>query len=204
MNKDTIVGIVGAVILVAAMIGVFKYEGSRAQATLGSKSFDVAWTTKEVTGPTLTSGTALRSSTEEKVTVTESSIVDADFTITWTAQQGEDTLRLTVVPPDGSDLNESSAEGASGSLTVTFTSINEPPSTDRAFGDETKETEERLSAQHAKSRGTGEWTIRVEFLDATGVSGPIPVAPPIAADQEVQWTLATALSVYAPTLTERS
>lgn len=199
MKRDTIVGIVGAVALIAAMAGIFQYEKSQPASTLGSKAFDVAWAIEEANGPTTTAATPLGETTETTVEVAQANLTRAKFTVTWTAQQGTDTLRVVVTPPAGSGLAPGETRADSGEAVVEIEIPNEVPPEFRMFANSEGEARARLAAQNTQTLGTGTWTIAVTFEEASGVV-PVPGLPPVGADTEVQWDVATILSAYAPTL----
>lgn len=195
LNKDTVIGIVGSIVLVAAMIGVFTYE--RSQANAGA--FAVTWESVQSDGPTAEGSTPLQQSTETTVDITQTNLTSVDFTVAWTPTQGTDTLRVTVTPPEGSGLNATDpVEGDSGSITVTVPIPNEVPTVERASGADESDATARLAGTHASTLGTGTWTITVEFVSATGVV-PVPGAP-VGSDTEVAWTAASSLTHYAPAL----
>lgn len=205
MNKDTVVGIVGAALLVVAMIGVFKYEGSQAQSTLGSQAFDVTWATATANGPALDGTTPLEGATSGNLTVAQANLTQVKFTLTWTAQNGRDTLALTVTPPAGSGLQANSTSSDAGTLTLVFDVPNTVPEPHPVFGNSQADAERRLADQQTKRLGTGEWGVTVEFTDATGITGvlPVPGAPPVAQDEQVAWSLKTQLTHYAPALAKK-
>lgn len=196
MNKDTVIGIVGSVVLVAAMIGVFTYE--RNQANAGA--FAVTWGTEDATGPTAEGSTALTETSQATVDVAQTNLTEVAFTVTWTPAQGTDTLRVTLVPPDGSGLNASEpVQSDTGTILVSVTVPNPVPTVDRAAGANEADATARLAQAHASTLGTGTWTVSVEFVSATGVV-PVPGAP-VGSDAEVAWSVASTLTHYAPTLT---
>lgn len=203
MKRDTIVGIVGAVALIAAMAGIFQYEKSQPASTLGSKAFDVAWAIEDANGPTTTAATPLGETTEATLEIAQANLTRAKFTVAWTPQQGTDTLRVVVTPPAGSGLSPGETRADSGEAVVEIELPNEVPPDFRMFANSEAEAHARLAAQNTQSLGTGTWTIAVTFEEASGVV-PVPGLPPVGADTEVQWDVATILSSYAPTLTPPS
>lgn len=201
MNKDTLIGIVGSVLLVAAMIGVFTYERSQGAALAGN--YAVEWTIAESTGPSAQAATPLGETRETTLDVTQTNLTEVALVVTWTAGQGRDTLRVTVTPPEGSGLNatENPVEGDSGEVRVVFPVPNPAPAASSAFGADEQEANARLAQSYAPALGTGTWTIAVEFVSAEGVL-PVPGAP-VGSDTEVQWTATAAQKHHAPTFTKR-
>lgn len=196
LNKDTVIGIVGSIVLVAAMIGVFTYE--RSQANAGA--FAVTWESVQSDGPSAEGSTPLQQSTETTVDIAQTNLTSVDFTVSWTPTQGTDTLRVTVTPPEGSGLNATEpVEGDSGTITVSVPVPNALPTVDRAAGADESDATARLAQSYASPVGTGTWTITVEFVSASGVI-PVPGAPPVGSDTEVAWTAASSLTHYAPAL----
>lgn len=121
MDRDVVVGIVGAVVLVAAMVGIFFYERSVAPIPAA----EGAAPSMNATSATASDTTAVGSSTEKMLALDGG---NATFTLTWTpGDRSTDTLGLTVTAPDGrvSDAVESSASpieltfaGPAGNWTV--------------------------------------------------------------------------------------
>ena len=95
MNRDLIVGVVGAAILVAAMAGVFYYEKNNVAAP------PVLTSTTNSTGPQAGGQTAAGASTDQVVAINASNLVNVTFTLKWTAAQGKDTMKLAVAPSNG-------------------------------------------------------------------------------------------------------
>lgn len=197
MNKDTIIGIVGAVVLVAAMVGVFQYEGSQSASTLGGAQFQVTWATDSANGPTVSGSTAVGEETEEVLTVEETNLTRSEFTLVWTPGPGStNTMRLTVTPPAGTGLDAQTVEGTGGEISLSFDVPNDVPQDATVFGNSEEEARGRLAAQYTKSVGTGDWGVTVAFDSA---EGPVPGVP-VGGDSEVAWDVNTILTRYAPSL----
>lgn len=111
MNKDTVVGIVGACALVAVMIGVFAYEYNSAP-----DASDLVASTSA--GPNASATTNVGASSTQTVELTQTHISNVTFTLTWTAQAAPDTLKLSVEGPNGIAPVASQAED-DGSITLT-------------------------------------------------------------------------------------
>lgn len=173
MNKDTVVGIVGAAILVTAMVGIFYYErGVAADGGIGGPGGP--GTNANTTGPTVTGTVALGSTDSKLANITAASAGNVTFRLTWTATNGADTLQITVAPPTGSGIMEGSVSepSDSGEITVTV-------------------------AVPAGATPTGEWKVDVSFTQATpdplpgGV--PPPTNPPGSTDTSVDYRVAVTL-----------
>lgn len=199
MKRDTIIGIAGAVLLVAAMAGIFKFEGSQPASSLGSAAFDVAWTTADANGPTTTASTPLGDTTETLLDISQTNLTRAKFTVTWTPTQGTDTLRVVITPPEGSGLGRNETTADSGEAAIEFDVPNALPPEFRLFANDEDQARSRVAEQNTKTVGTGEWTIAVTFESASGVV-PVPGLPPVGADTEVQWDVSAILTHYVPEL----
>lgn len=182
MNKDTVVGILGAVILVAAMVGIFYYEGTQAPSGVatgpttpgappgGSANLTVS------DGPRLASdGSQPAGATVTKnVTINQTGVRRVEFTLTWTddASQppgGPDTLKLTVTPPSGAGAGAKSDERNTGSIALTF---------------------ENLTAA-----ASGQWMVSVQVTSTGDPATPVPPPVPLpVSDTGNSWAVATKVS----------
>lgn len=165
MNKDTVIGIVGSVILVTAMVVVFVYERNNVQATP-----DVATPpTTHVAVASLSGSVAVSKSDSKMDNITAVGSTDIKFHLTWTATNGKDTLKLTVAPPKGNLTAASSTPTDSGDVTVT---VHVP----------------------AGTVVRGDWTVQVDFTTATPAPLPGGIQPPAGGmtDSTVSYTVAVA------------
>lgn len=187
MNKDTVVGILGAVILVAAMVAIFYYEGTQvpggaggAGGTGGGAGGNALYRTSTVGGPT-----ASGQNTEEvTVDITQANVTAINFTLTWTddANTDPDTFRVTVTGPTGTTY-EGTAEGSDGAegVVVRISPINSVPAAANAAPD---------------TLGQGTWTVSVELVSVGQVGGlPLPGQIPVT-DQGNAWDLATDVEMF--------
>lgn len=179
MHRDTIIGIVGVVILVAAMVGVFTYESGQA-ANLVPGEFVLA----TLAGPTLEGTTALDAETAEAITVSQTNMTNLTFTLSWSSTAtAQNTLQLEIRPANGTGLTEgfvSEAE-SDGEISITLPIGNEKPTSGPL------------------ARGVGDYEILVRFLDSRPPGAPIQ--PPQPVPPTASWTLATSIDAYeqAPT-----
>lgn len=195
--KDTIIGIVGAVILVAALVGVFYLEGSQGGAAGGTPN-EVSWTDRSLDGPELSGETEEGSSTNDTLPVPHGNLTTFDVVLTWTDDIGDpDRFRLTVTSPDGALVKE--AEGESGRLNVTFPDVNTVPPETTVYGDSEDDARSKVAQQHTRTRGMGNWTVTIELVDA-GDFSPIPGGPPAQEDTSNTWELTSEITVYEPEL----
>ncbi|MHB8586007.1 MAG: hypothetical protein ACYDDF_09290 [Thermoplasmatota archaeon] len=166
MHKDTIVGIVGAVILVAAMVGVFLYErnspAAEANGTSGSTSG--ALVLANLSGAGASGTVAVQKTTTQMVNLGFKNMTKATFTVKWTpGSTSSDTVQVTVTPPVGGG-NSTGVTSTNGSATITINVPNPKPS------------------GAAEAAGIGNWTVAVNFMSAqattqAGSVPPIPGAP---------------------------
>ena len=155
MHRDTVIGIVGVVILVAAMIGVFTYErGQASELTDGGSA-----STMNFTAPAVGGNVAVGATSENVVTLNQTGITNVTFTLTWTAgQNSDDTFMIVVVPPNGTGSPVESPAEADGEITVTVPVAN---------------------TDSAGTLGVGDWQVSVQFVSAatSTPAGPPPVDP---------------------------
>lgn len=171
MHRDTVIGIVGVVILVSAMVGVFTYE--RGQAAGISDGTGVG--TMTLAGPSLDGTLAVGASADETITLNQTGMTNITFTLTWTATNGVDTMRLSVAPSAETLMTTGASSDAEtdGEITLTI-----PVPNTLANG----------------ATGVGAWQVSVEFVSAsTGLPAEPPVPPPGSTDAEVAWSLATSI-----------
>lgn len=168
MNKDTLVGIVGSVILVAAMVIVFAYERSNAVATDDGAPDDMAAT---FNNHTVAGSVGVGASDTKMDNFTVDGPTNVTFLLTWSATNGRDTLRLTVMPPPGSEMVEGATSEASDEGTISL-----------------------RVAVPAGGWASGEWTVKVDFTEANpdslpgGIDPPVP--PPMSTDSSVSYSVA--------------
>lgn len=174
MHRDTVIGIVGVVILVAAMVGVFTYERSQAGDITGGDGL----TQTTAAGPEATGTTAVGATADETIMLNQTGMTNVTFTLRWTAANGADTLRLTIAPSAGTGLTTgaSSEPEDDGEITLTI-----PVNNTAATG----------------TTGIGAWQVSVEFVSAsTGLPQEPPIAPPGTTDASVDWTVGTQVQAY--------
>jgi hypothetical protein len=207
MNKDTVVGILGAVILVAAMVGIFYYEGTQSPQAVagggpGTGPFAVAWKTNTTSLPDLTGQSAEGDAgSPQVVRVAQSNITKVEVVLTWTddvANSGPDQFQLTVRSPSGQTLN---ASGDSGSVSVLFNPVNAVPDVNRTGGASEAAAEAALAPQYTKTNGTGDWQVTVGMGEAGDVVVPpgTPACPtlPAVCDTGNGWTVTVKVTTYS-------
>lgn len=176
MHRDTVIGIVGVVILVAAMVGVFTYERSQASDLVGDDGAGAGNFTASLSG---TSPLGEDQAEPQTMIVNQSGLTNLTFTLTWSpgAATSVDTMKLVVVMPNNMS-HESDAEN-DGEITL---SVEVPEGTDSA----------------------GNWTVVAAFVsaDVTTPAGQPPVNPPVvppgSTDDSVSWTVDATGASAAP------
>lgn len=160
LNRDTAVGVVGAVVLIAAMAGVFFYE--RAQF----EEYDVAW--EEIEAGSSSETDSLDEGASQSYTFT----ADADrlsrvtLTLSWSGDVGEaDTFELVAEGPNGTHTG--SVEGSASPLEVEIP-IHEDPGVETATGRSLDDAREQLNTSASWTNGTGDWSVTVTLVDAPG------------------------------------
>lgn len=161
------VGIVGSSLLVAAMVVVFVYERANAQGLEDDEDLAAS-----IAQSTLSGTVNVGSSDTKTDNITAVGPSNVTFTLTWTASQGSDTLRLTVTPPSGSGLapmTSTAEDDGSISLRITV---------------------------HAEHESQGLWSVKVDFTAATADPLPGGIPPPAGGmtDSSVSYSVAVAFA----------
>ena len=169
MNRDTLTGLVGVLVLAGAMVGVFFYERGTAQAA-GIGAPDDADAATIPTELSLKGTATLGEVDTQIVTLTQATATSVTFRLSWTATNGKDTLKLTVAPPTGSGITEGGASEPTDTGEITL-SVVVP----------------------AGASPAGGWEVKVEFVSAQpdplpgGIPPPTP--PPGSTDASVSYTV---------------
>ncbi|HWG92107.1 MAG TPA: hypothetical protein VNZ52_14755 [Candidatus Thermoplasmatota archaeon] len=199
MKRDTVVGIVGAVILLGALVGILYVQAASAPKDL---IYTVAWTSQggalaPVEG-TLTDGDTLT----ERVPVEVANLTEVTFTLTWTDNENSapDSFTLTVTTPSGRQLPATSRTDGTITVTATAADLNPSPTTGQVAAKDEAEAQRKLAQQHTSTLGQGEWTVAIT-LDARDNVPATPVGVPVVPrDTGNAFTLNVAYKTYAPTL----
>lgn len=173
MKKDTVIGLVGVIVLVAAMVGVFRFEQGQVAGLTTASAFSLANETLDAV-----SGTVAVGATESHlVNVTQANVTRVSFTVTWTPGQGStDLVNVTVRPPEGMEAG-GQQESDSGSVTVTVDVPNGRP------------------AGAPLTLGMAEWKVDVKFVSS---QGPAPAGLPVLADTSLSYALETVVTSWQP------
>lgn len=204
MNKDTVVGILGAVILVAAMVGIFYYEGTQAPggsaAAGGSGPFAVTWKSDMTSLAAVSGQSQLGQSASQTVNVTAANVTKAEFALTWTNDQapiGPEKLTLTVKAPDGKTYT---ASGDTGTVTVLVSPVNAEPAVNHTGGASEADAQSALAGAYTTTNGTGAWTVTVNYDAVEGQAGAVPnpgLPVPVGATNPMPWSVTPKLTTYS-------
>ena len=197
MKKDLIIGIVGTLILLTAMVGVFRYEAGQRGA-----SFDVSWATRTVEASAVDGGTNEGESSVAAVNLTQLNITRVEFVLEWTDNQANtapDEFNLTVTSPSGRTY---SASGDGGRVSVVVSEgFAAMPQEVRLLGSDEAAARDQATRQFSSSAGTGAWNVTVTLVqagDTATPAGPVPV--PQLQDGANDWTLRPVLTVFEASL----
>lgn len=158
-NRDTLVGVAAALLLVGAMAGVFLYE--RSQFT----EYPITWETS--TAASLDEGGSLAEGDERthELAVGASGISHVEATLTWTDDVGDpDTFTLTVEAPNGSTTSDS-GDGEEIELAAQVTPA---PDISTVSGRTPEEARQQANQSVDSTEGQGTWSATVSLDDAPG------------------------------------
>lgn len=196
LKKDLVIGLVGTAILVAAMVGVFRFEAAQ-----GGSSFSVTFSSSTTELPAVDGATDEGGASEEAVEVATANATAIEFELAWTddnANSGPDEFNLTVTSPEGESR---SVQGSGSPLTLTFEGLNQPPPEARVLGSSAEDARERAGREFATRAGTGVWNVTVRLVAAGDVAqaeNPLPLAQ----DTGNAWTLTPRVTAYAARLAD--
>lgn len=220
-TSDTVVGIIGAVILTGAMVAVFYYEnqagdpGAGAAVGEGAEAFTF---THEQTTTTLIDA-------EGQASLGEGTSRSHDFqvpawaynvtaTITWTDDDqpantalgtlvsGPDEFKITLISPSG--VRYDPQMDTSGSLTsfhfhAIAADVTPPSMTVAARGDDEADALANLEASTADAHGVGSWTVEVNMTNTNDDTGrPAGQDPPVGQDAGNPYALTVKIEHWKP------
>lgn len=189
-NRDTAVGVVGAMVLVAAMAGVFFYERSQFD------TYQVDWSQQAAGGETQTGDLDEGNSQSHSLTVDAERLSTVSVALSWSDDVGEpDTLELVVQGPNGTYAD--SIEDSSSPLELAF-DVHEQPDVSTATGRSLEDAREQVNASTSWTNGTGEWTATVTLVDAPGQQA---AGQQMSADGSQEYEVALTYEQWAPSLT---
>lgn len=202
MDRDAVVGAVGGVLVVAALVGILYTEGAKPLAG-GAFRWDVTWTTAQENGAQA-AGTAREGETSlTAFTVDETGLAGVVVVLVWSDTVGTgDTFRITVRAPDGTERSGEgvSDAGAPAEVHVPFEGLSPAPGLAAVLADDEAAAVAR-AREAAGTAGVGEWTARIQLVDAGDQDAPVPGLPPVTEDTEQAWDLRTVLTRHEPRAT---
>jgi hypothetical protein len=167
IDKDTAVGLTAAVILVAAMAGVFLYERAQFQ------EYQVTWEPSSVQDLEDSRTLAGGESETYSVTATTTGMARFRLELTWTDGNGEaDTFAVDVESPGGTTIQETAA---SSPIEVS-TDVNPEPNATTVSARSADEARQQANETVTSTAGQGNWTATVTLEDAPGTEGTGGVA----------------------------
>lgn len=188
-NRDTAVGMVGAVVLIAAMGGVFFYERGQFD------TYEVSWETAEVLSEPASGTLDEGDAADHSFSTEEERLSTVTVSLSWSDDAGDpDTLELAVQGPEGEHAD--SAEDSSSPLEVEVP-IQEAPDTSTATGRSIEDARDQLNDSASWTNGTGDWTVTVTLVEAPG--GQLPTEEDGSQDYEVTFTVERWEPSLAPT-----
>lgn len=196
MKKDLVIGIVGTLILLTAMVGVFRYEAAQQGA-----SFDVTWASRSAEGEPMEDLAAEGAPLAKTVNVTQANLTRVEFVLEWTdddANTGPDRFNLTVTSPVG-QTRSASADG--GVVSIVFEGIAPAPQPARLLGSDEAAARAQAVRQYTSTAGTGAWNVTVTLEDAGDVAAPAGQVPvPQLQDVGNTWSLRPVYTFYEAAL----
>ena len=199
MKKDLVIGIVGTLILLTAMVGVFRYEA----AQRGS-SYDVAWAeTSPISLQAVEGATNEGETTEQAVNVTNLNLTRIEFKLEWTdstANSGPDEFEVRVTSPTG---ETQTATASAGEVSVVFENLSQPPPAVRLLGSDQDAIRAQAARDYASTAGVGTWNVTITLTSAGDIA-PVPGQAPLPQqlqDVSNEWTLTPIVTVFEATLT---
>lgn len=190
MKRDTVIGIVGTVLLVAAMVGVFRFEAAQG----GGSSWTVTWETAEIEGPGDSGTTAAGVTTPVELELLVPNVTRIEFVLTWTDDVGAaDAFELRVTSPAGENAT---AASETGRLSLVVDELAPVPGEMRLLAATQAEAEARTARDATTRAADGTWGVAVYLERARGVEAPggVEVQP----DPGNAWELTTTLTTYSP------
>ena len=190
--------------LVAAMVGIFWYEGSRGVGGGAVRYTVTGWEEASVNGPQKSGTTDEGAESVDSVMVNQTLLSCADFVLVWSDDIGApDNFEFTVTPPMGEPKGQSAAnaDGGDGEITVSFCDLNPQPTATSASGDDEADAKRRLGEQVGATGGIGAYNVTVKLTDAGDQSSPVPGLPAGGtADTSQAWQVKVIYHVHDPML----
>lgn len=200
VSRDTLTGILGAAVLVAAMGGVFLFERGQFQ------TYDVTWAMEEA-GSRDVDGTTLQEGDDRTHTVNlaegdlldERALARVQATVTWSDTVGDaDTFAVSIEGPDAPSAGPERGDG--GSVSVQ-TDVGEAPGVTQVAARSADDAIDQAAASLDTGQGLGDWTVQVTLEDAPGEPDDgVPVTME-EADGSQAYSLTVTWDVWEPDVT---
>ncbi|HVL86946.1 MAG TPA: hypothetical protein VM681_02910, partial [Candidatus Thermoplasmatota archaeon] len=89
VNKDTLVGLFGAAILLVAMVAIFAYDTSQGDSGTPppGSGFEVHWPTGRAAGPGGQGNAADGAPGSASLSITQPNMTQVEFSLTWSADR---------------------------------------------------------------------------------------------------------------------
>ncbi|MBI4393363.1 MAG: hypothetical protein HY556_06160 [Euryarchaeota archaeon] len=196
MGTDSLIAVVGAILLVAGMGYTYVTESPPQTG-----SFPVTWATRAIDGPVQEGRTDARATSQVSVPVTVKNLSRAVFILEWSDEplnaadpdNPNDQFRLKVTSPDGAMTNEQ--VNSQGTIQIIFPEVNVIPASTSESAGSRSEAESNLATKYTGTRGLGTWRLEIEDREpgdaaAQGVT--------VVQDTGNGWRLRSQFVVYEP------
>lgn len=182
VSTDTVIGVVGAVVLAGAMVAVFYYESQNPTLDTagavgeGSNTYAVTWNETAMQASAAGPDVAVNAPQEHDVDIPAFTRL-VTIWLNWTdtdarpeqARSGEDEFELTVTDQNGTEIcAPSSNDDGSIECNWTNSSVEQPDEPDRVRGNNTAEAQSNLDEALDGSRT---WTVTVRLVNT---NEPLP------------------------------
>lgn len=199
MNRDTIIGVIGAAILMGAMVGILYVQGASAPK---DTMYSVTWETQAGGLDAITGRAEGGTASEENVSLDVANLTNVLFTLTWTDDDPSalDAFTLLVTTPGGQTFRSTAATSGSILVNVTPEFLNSPPVPGQVAAKDQAEAEQKLAASNTRDAGRGAWTVKIQVEPRTAnPSTPVPL-PGAGPDTGNDWSLKVDYTTYRPVL----
>ncbi len=214
-TSDTVVGIIGAVILTGAMVAVFYYENQAGTdapgASIGTGAETFTFVYEEATTRAIDAETQAElavGATRTHTFQVPAYAYNVSATIEWTdgdqpigglgqTASGPDEFKITLISPSGVryDPQEGTSPLTSFHFHATEVDVTPPQTTVVVRGDDAAAAETQLAESTADAHGVGTWTVEVNMTNVNDNTGR-----PVGADAGNDYTLTVVYEHWKPVL----
>lgn len=197
MERQVVVGIVGGVVLLAGMVGVFVYEASNAPEP--SLTFPVRWSVDD--GGQVQRSDRLQEGEEAEYSfnVTQPNATQVRVRLTWQDDVGQpDRFNLTVTNP--ATQRTETLSSTNGTISVTYP-LNPVPAIGNVTASGSQAAQRAVADDHTSHLGQTAWPVTVTLASAPG-QRPVPQAGSIETqpDGANRFQLTFSYEVYRATV----